>query len=128
MAEEQSIGLAELVEQVKRELLSNARADRNNPPLLFVDSVELELQVTVKREGKGGLKVNVVSVGGGELGGAVSRNDVHKVKVTLSPLFDKSRLMEFYQTLYSDNVPSVVKRSLDALFKGDDSDADADVI
>ena len=123
-----SIGLAELIEQVKRELLSTAPGQTKDAPVLFVNSVELELQVTVKREGKGGVKVNVVSVGGAELGGTVSRDDVHKVKVTLSPLFDKERLMEFYQTLHSDQVPSTVKKSLDALFKGNDDDVDAGVM
>ena len=50
------------------------------------------------------------------------------MKVTLSPLFDKERLLEFYQTLHSDEVPKLVTQSLDALFKGNDDDADAGVI
>jgi hypothetical protein len=67
-------------------------------------------------------------LGGGELGGGVSRDDVHKVKVTLSPLFDKERLMEFYQTLHADQMPKAVKQSLEALFKGNDDDDDASII
>ncbi|MBE9127017.1 MULTISPECIES: trypco2 family protein [unclassified Coleofasciculus] len=120
MADDNSIGLAELVEQVKRELLSTAPRQAKDAPLLFVNSVELEIQVTVKRGGTGGVKVNVVPIGGAEIGGSISRDDVHKVKVTLSPLFDKERLMEFYATLHPDKVPSSVKRSLDALFKGNE--------
>lgn len=122
MTEEQSIGLAELIEQVKRELVANAPGQTKDAPILFVNSVELELQVTVKRGGTGGVKVNVVSVGGAEIGGSVSRDDVHKVKVILSPLFDKERLMEFYGTLHPDKVPSSVKRSLEALFKGNEEE------
>ncbi|MBD3883910.1 hypothetical protein IFO70_19320 [Phormidium tenue FACHB-886] len=125
---QRSIGLAELIEQVKQELLSTAPGQTKDAPILFVESVELELQVTVKREGKAGVKINVVSIGGGELGGSVSRDDVHKVKVSLSPLFDKKRLMEFYNTLHSDQVPKSVKQSLEALFKGNDEDPDAGVI
>lgn len=119
---ENSIGLAELIEQVKRDLLSTAPGQTKDAPVLFVNSVELELQVTVKRGGTGGVKVNVVSVGGAELGGNISRDDVHKVKVTLAPLFDKERLMEFYGTLHPDKVPSSVKQSLEALFKGDEDE------
>lgn len=122
MSETNSIGLAELVEQVKQELLSAAPGQTKDAPVLFVNSVELELQVTVKRGGTGGVKVNVVSVGGAEIGGNISRDDLHKVKVTLSPLFDKERLLEFYGTLHPDQVPSSVKQSLDALFKGNEEE------
>ncbi len=117
---QQSIGLAELIQQVKQELLSTVPGRSADAPILFVDAVELELKVTVSREGKGGVKIDVVSIGGGELGGVIKREDVHTVKVTLSPLFDKERLMEFYQTLHSDKVPTTVKQSLEALLKGEE--------
>jgi hypothetical protein len=115
----QSIGLDELIQQVKQELLSSVPGKSLDAPILFVESVELELKVTVSREGKGGIKIDVLSFGGGEAGGTLKREDVHTVKVKLSPLFDKERLMEFYATLHSDKVPTSVKQSLDALLKGE---------
>jgi hypothetical protein len=122
-----SIGLAEFIQQVKQDLLSVAPGKDNDAPFLFVESVELELQVTVKRTGKAGakgnIKINVLGTGGevgGEVGGDLGRDDVHKVKVKLSPLFDKDRLMEFYQTLHSDQVPTTVKNTLAGLLKGDE--------
>lgn len=115
----QSIGLAELVEQVKKELLSSVPGNSSDAPILFVESVELELKVTASREGNGGVKIDVLSIGGGEVKGTLKRENVHTVKVKLSPLFDKERLMEFYQTLHSDKVPTSVKQSLDALLKGE---------
>lgn len=115
------VGLAELIQQVKQELLSTVSGDKNDVPFLFVSSIEVEAQVTVKREGRAGIKIDVVAVGGGELGGGISRDDVHKVKVTLSPLFDKDRMLEFYQALQSDQVPASVKQSLAALLKGEES-------
>jgi hypothetical protein len=122
-----SIGLAEFIQQVKQDLLSVAPGKDKEAPFLFVESVELELQVTVKRTGKagakGGIKINVLGTGGElgvEAGGDLGRDDVHKVNVKLSPLFDKERLMEFYQTLHSDKVPTTVKNSLDALLKGNE--------
>ena len=119
---DQTIGLAELIQQVKQELLSTVPGKAKEAPILFVSAVEVEAQVTVKREGKAGVKINVLSVGGGELGGGISRDEVHKVKVTLSPLFDKDRLLEFYQTLQADQVPESVKQSLEALLKGEEGD------
>jgi hypothetical protein len=122
-----SIGLAEFIQQVKQDLLSVAPGKDKDAPFLFVESVELELQVTVKRTGKAGakgnIKINVLGTGGEvgvEAGGDLGRDDVHKVKVKLAPLFDKERLMEFYQTLHSDKVPTTVKNSLAALLKGDE--------
>ncbi|HEY9616912.1 MAG TPA: trypco2 family protein, partial [Microcoleaceae cyanobacterium] len=49
-----SIGLAELIEQVKQDLLSTVPGKNKDAPILFVSSVEVEAQVTVKREGKAG--------------------------------------------------------------------------
>lgn len=114
-----SIGLSELIEQVKQELLSTTPS-KDNVPILCVDSVELQLQVTVRREDKGNLKVNVVSVLSGEMSDGVSRDDVHQVKVTLSPLFDKAQLVEWYKTLYPNEVLPAVKSSLDSLMKGEE--------
>lgn len=124
---QESIGLAEFIQQVKQDLLSVTPGKEKDAPFLFVESVELELQVTVKRTGKAGakgsIKIDVLGVGGEvgvEAGGEVGRDDVHKVTVKLSPLFDKERLMEFYQTLHSEQVPTTVKKSLQALFKGNE--------
>ncbi|NER52224.1 MAG: hypothetical protein F6J92_37400 [Symploca sp. SIO1A3] len=122
-----TIGLPEFIQQVKQDLLSVAPGKEKDAPFLFVESVELELQVSVKRTGKAGtkgnIKINVLGTGGevgGEVGGDLGRDEVHKVKVKLSPLFDKERLLEFYQTLYPEKVPTTVKDSLGGLLKGDE--------
>lgn len=130
-----SIELAEFIQQVKQDLLAVAPGKENEPPFLFVESVELELQVTVKRTGKagakGGIKINVLGTGGEvgvEAGGELSRDDVHKVTVKLSPLFDKEYLMKAYKSLRSEQVLPSINKSIEALFKGNDEDADAGVI
>lgn len=124
--DKESIGLAEFIQQVKQDLLSVAPGKDKDAPFLFVESVELELQVTVKRTGKAGakgsIKINVLGTGGEiavEGGGELGREDVHKVNVKLSPLFDKERLLEFYQTLHPDLVLQTVKKSVDGILKGD---------
>ncbi len=122
-----SIELTEFIQQVKEDLLSVKPGKDKDAPFLFVESVELELQVTAKRTGKAGakgsVKINVLGTGGevgGEVGGDIGREKVQKVKVKLSPLFDKDRLMKFYQTLHRDKVPATVKNSLAGLLKGDE--------
>lgn len=89
MSQENPLGLAELIEQVKQELLSKRDT---TTPLFSVDQVELELQVLIHKEGKAGVKVYVV-----EAGIAANRDDVQKVKVTLSPLLNKQELLEAYE-------------------------------
>ena len=116
------IALSELIEQVKKDLLTSVVAHSSSEPLFLVESVELNLQVTAKREGKGGVKVNVVSIGGGELGGGVSREQTHSVKVCLSPLFDREQLLAWYGELRGDDVIPAIKRSVDGLIKGGESD------
>ncbi|NER51934.1 MAG: hypothetical protein F6J92_35895 [Symploca sp. SIO1A3] len=122
-----AIGLSEFIQQVKQDLLSVAPGKEKDAPFLFVESVELELQVSAKRSAKAGakgnIKINVLGTGGevgGELGGDLGRDEVHKVKVKLSPFFDKQRLLEFYQTLDAEKVPTTVKHSLMGLLKGDE--------
>ncbi|MGC1310282.1 MAG: trypco2 family protein [Phormidesmis sp.] len=117
-----SIELSELIEQVKKDLLTAVVARNSDTPLFLVESVELDLQVTAKREGKGGIKVDVVSIGGGELGGGVSREQTHSIKVRLSPLLDKAQLLAWYRELRGDDIMPAIKRSMDAFIKGDESD------
>jgi Trypsin-co-occurring domain 2 len=118
----QSIGLAELIQQVKKDLLEPGLDRKSDPPLLFVESVELELQVTARREGNAGIKLDVLSIGCGEAGGSLSHEQVHTIKVQLSPLFDKAQLLEWYKDLYGDEVLPAVKNSIDALLKGNEGD------
>jgi hypothetical protein len=112
MAEESSIGLAELIEQVKRELLATSLDNETDVPFLSVDSIELELQVTVKREGKTGIKIYIL-----EAGGSAGRDDVQTVKVTLSPLLSKEKLLDNYQKHHPDRLQKLADKSLGALFK-----------
>jgi hypothetical protein len=120
MPEESRVELAELIEQVKQELLSTYPSNKTNTPFLSVDSIELELQVTVKKEAKGGVKINVLQFGGGEISGGGSRDDVQKVKVTLSPLLKKEQLLSIYQKQNPEQWQQFLETSVEALTKGSD--------
>jgi uncharacterized protein YpuA (DUF1002 family) len=113
MSDESSIGLAELIQQVKEELLTQAPDGETDIPIFAVDSVELELQVTVKKSGKAGIKIYVLEMGGGS-----SRDDVQKVKVKLSPLLNREQLLKMYQKKYPERWPELLEKVSDAASKG----------
>ncbi|NEO75340.1 trypco2 family protein [Moorena sp. SIO4G3] len=114
-----SIGLAELIEQVKGELLTPAQD--TTAPFLFVESVELELQVTFKKEGKAGIKMNVLSVGGAEAGGGIGQDQIQKVKVKLSPLYSKEEMKKYCTELHPETVIPSINNSINGIMKGNDS-------
>jgi Trypsin-co-occurring domain 2 len=114
------IGLAELIQQVKQELLTTYPNSENDTPTFSVDSVELELQVTVKKDGKGGVKVNVLSFGEGELSGGVSRDDVQKVKVKLLPLLSKEQILKAYYKENPEKWQQFLETTVNAFTKGSD--------
>ena len=115
----QNIGLSDLINQVKHDLLIPS-SENAEPPILFVDSVELELRVAAKREGKAGIKIDVLSVGGGEVGNSLSQENTHVIKVKLSPLFEKEQLIQWYKDLRGEQVLPSVANSMEALMKGDE--------
>lgn len=86
----QTIGLADFIEQVKQELMRSPSDDADVPRLLMVEDVDLEIQVAVSYEAKGGLNVQVV-----QFSGSGKRNDTHTVHVRLQPVLShEQRLTE----------------------------------
>ncbi len=90
-----AIKLHELIDQVRDELLMPRRADTLDAmyPFLFVDEVELDLSVTVsaKVEGSGKVSIQVIEVGGGS---EAAGEDVHSVKIKMTPLLTKEEIRE----------------------------------
>lgn len=127
MADENNgIGLTELLDQVKQELVAASLAttikqsvdgtiQATDIPLFTYANVELELQVTVKKEGGGGVKLYVFDLKGG-----ASRNDVQKIKVTLEPLFTKEQLLDILKENNPQFLEYVKRHAPRALTKGVD--------
>jgi hypothetical protein len=84
------IGLRELINEVKKELLSPSSDDP--VPLFYVEGVELELRVVARREGEAGLKIYVVNVGGGS-----GQERAQTVRVRLQPLYDRAEMRRFVE-------------------------------
>ncbi len=92
MAEPQSIGLAELIQQVKQELVASDTASDNGTaaaPLFMVEDIQLEIKVAVSAKGGGGVNIHVVQLNAG-----VQRDDVHTVTVKLQPILTHDERLE----------------------------------
>ena len=101
------ISLAELITKVKEDLVSTNKES----PAFLVEKVELDLMVTVSKGGevqaegkaKADLKINVLSFevkageaeGSGTVKGNLKREDVHTIKVTLTPAILNQQLMDY---------------------------------
>jgi len=110
------IGLSELIEKVRQELLP----DESKPevvPLLYVDSIELELNVTVKKEGSVGVKIYVVN-----LGGKASIDNGQIIKVKLSPLLSKEQILEDFQANQTKKSKAMIDLSEKSVVKGGNDD------
>jgi hypothetical protein len=116
MTNSNSIGLAELIENVKQDLLNSSYSDKEtNIPLLYIESVELELKVTVNRGVKGGIDIKVLS-----LGSDASQNEAQTVKVKLSPLLSKEALQNIYLKQHPDKLEDFKTQSFNTILRGDD--------
>ena len=104
MAEE--IGLQELLRKVKEELL--APSGQDPAPLFYVEQVDLELSVVVRREAQAGIRVYVV-----EAGGKAGEERGNVVRVTLRPLYSRE---EMRNLLEKD--PGIASRMLQVAAQG----------
>ncbi len=110
MSQDNPIGLAELIEKVKQELFLNRNT---TTPFFSVDQVELELQVTVHKEGNAGIKIYVVEASGGG-----SRENVQKVTVTLTPLLNKQELLAAYESEHPGSRAIIDRVATEVVVKG----------
>jgi hypothetical protein len=91
MSEPASIGLAELIRQVKSELVQSATTPgdgQDDTPLFLVGDIQLDIKVPVSTKGGGGIDVKVLQLNAG-----VQRDDVHTVTVKLQPVLSREELM-----------------------------------
>ena len=106
------IGLAELIYHVKRELLNPESRTDDPVPLFAVDEIELEVAVSISREGQAGINIQVLN-----LGGRASRADAQTVRVKLKPLLSREELLAVLQKRNPGLFAAVADES-QALLKG----------
>jgi hypothetical protein len=79
----EEIGVRELLEQLRSELLQEKPESLK---LFFIEEAEIELNVAIKRETQGGIKIAVLQFGGLEAGASKGQEQGHKVRLKLKPL------------------------------------------
>lgn len=94
------IPLSDLIDKVKADLLSQARKNSSDTPLLFVDEIEITAQVVAKREkgegGEAGLSLSVLGLGvnaGVDTQTTVAHELTQSVTVKLTPLHSKEEYL-----------------------------------
>jgi len=115
------IDLADLIFQIKSELLARRPAEkaRGLPALFWIDQVELELSVSITAQTGGKIRISVIPVDA-EVSGTREKQQGHKVKVRLTPLLS---LDEMRDLLSQDEEfqKALKKFSRDALTRSQDS-------
>jgi hypothetical protein len=88
------IGLEEVINQVKRELLTpNPAAKANDPyPLFIIDKIELEIATRISVSADGSIKLSVFGVAEASVGVSSSGERSHVVRVSLSPVLTREEL------------------------------------
>lgn len=96
MSNVKEIGIPELINQIKKELLTaqEAQDDSISGPIFFIDKIELEIAVKVQKEGEAGVKVSVLSFAEIKASGGLANERGQVVKVSLSPLIDKEKILD----------------------------------
>ncbi|SRR6266540_3650717 len=88
------IGLQEVIEQIKRELLTpNPSAEaRGFYPLFAIDKLELEISTRITRAVDGTIKITVFDVIEANASRSSSQEHGHMVRVSLTPLLTSEEL------------------------------------
>jgi hypothetical protein len=105
-----SIGLAQFIAEVKRELMEPLPDGVDRVPLLGVEEINVECKVTLSKQGKAGVNIQVI-----ELGGSTGRDDVQTVSVKLVPLVSRERRLALLDE--QGKTPAVEQASLDGMLK-----------
>ncbi len=91
---ESEIPLAEVIGQLRKEMLATVEAGKGEGLRFEVQDLEVELQVVVSRggsgelSGEGGAKLWVLAKTGGKVAGKYEASQIQKVKLKLRPKLD----------------------------------------
>ncbi len=115
------IGLQEVINQVKRELLeSNPAAQARDPyPIFVIEKIDLEIATRITRANDGSIKLTILEVVEAGVGRSSSQEHSHIVRVSLAPLLSQEALLA--EALKDERTRQMVqKESQRALIRHDD--------
>jgi len=84
----QQLGITDLIEQIKEELITNQK-NTNNPNLFLIDEITVEVNFVIKGDIDGGFNLGVVT-----LDSNISEEKVQKVILKMTPLFTKEQILK----------------------------------
>ncbi|MDQ2807445.1 MAG: hypothetical protein M3Z04_11125 [Chloroflexota bacterium] len=102
MADNEMIGIQELISQVKRELLAT---HDDQHPLFVVGSVELQISFTAERNANGGVDLKII-----QAGTSAKTIDVQSVRVTLQPIINLDEVRKGLSDAQVDTARQAVTR------------------
>ena len=114
MEQENALGLTELIEQIKQDLLAH-ELDASTPPLFSIEEINLELQVTVEKTGSAGVNISVLQAGVQK-----SAQDIQSIQVKLTPLLSRDQRIAAMKENYPELWKKSVLLSAETLNRGED--------
>ncbi len=108
MEKETTLGLTELIDQVKQDLLAQDM-DSSVPPLFSVDEINLELQVAVEKTQNAGINISVLQAGGGKNTLATQKIQVKTILENLARMAKAERLQGIAKSKTSRILKSNIK-------------------
>jgi len=105
-----SITLNQLIDQVREELLTEAKADSPDMmyPFLFVEDIEIEVQVNILSAAEVGGKIKIQVA---ELGSKLKAEDqiTNRIKIKLTPLFSKEETRQLLEQRVGERVMNKIE-------------------
>jgi hypothetical protein len=111
-APNKTIGLSDLIDRVKMELLSEKRIDQ--PKLFSIDELTIEVNFVVNGDLESGFNLGVVT-----LESQVSEERVQKVTIKMTPLMSKQQLINNTFNGDQEKAKQTVQASSKAILRGD---------
>jgi NTP-dependent ternary system trypsin peptidase co-occuring protein len=105
MARKSEIGLVDLIDKIKHELV----VQRQDTDLFFVEEINLEINFVISGDINSGFNVGIVT-----LGSNVAEQRVQKINVKLTPILSKE---EIRKKLTSEDIKKISESSTESLFK-----------
>jgi hypothetical protein len=95
---------------LKSELLNTDYDQDGRAQFLGLEQVSLEIGVTVRREGKAGVKVCVA-----ELRGSAARDNVHRMTVNLVPQLTRDERLQLYRARHPQRLVDLENIALESI-------------
>ena len=85
-----SYNLVEVIKELRKDINLAIREGEGHAIRFNLNSIDVELQTVLKKEGNGGVKFEVLGVGA-KAGGKLKKANTHKIRLNLSPVDEKAK-------------------------------------